>query len=146
MAEHSGADPGRRFATAMMRFERQRHVITQCATIGTANLRLLCLLSESGPRTLREIADQLKLEQSTVNRQVNAALHQGMVERSREPGSPAYRFAPTEAGTEALKANLDVILGGYQSALDRLGPEKSERLIALLHEFADEYGRVVDER
>ena len=40
-----------------------------------------------GPRTLRELSVELELEQSTVNRQVNAAIKHGYIERFAVEGS-----------------------------------------------------------
>ena len=66
---------------ATARLERGRRAVEGRARLGTADLRLIWLLVEDGPRTMREISEELGLEQSTVNRQVNSALKAGYLER-----------------------------------------------------------------
>ena len=78
------SSPELRLAAALHHLDLSRRVVEQRADIGVADMRLLWLLSDDRARTLREIADDLTLEQSTVNRQVNAALAAGLLRRDRD--------------------------------------------------------------
>lgn len=144
----------RDFAQAMARYERDRRTLAQDVGLGAAELRLLWLLNDNEPRTLRRIGDELRLEQSTVNRQVNAALQAGIVRRTRQPGDAAYLIASTPEGTDRLGDSLDTMFAGYRRAFASMGDERARELVALLTEFADAYEavastqaeQVVDER
>jgi DNA-binding MarR family transcriptional regulator len=136
--------PGTRLAALFHHLDRHRRALESTASLGTAELRLLWLLSDGRGRTLREIADELHLEQSTVNRQVNAALRAGHLRRTRVEG--AYRFEPTPSGSELFTRETGVALSLYARVLDDLGPERADVLLSALGEFVDRYGAVVEER
>lgn len=122
--------------------EQHRRVIEQHITLGTADDRLLWLLRDRQPRTLREIAAELGLEQSTVNRQVNAALARGLLERCREPDRYSYQFVPTDAGITAFQEDLALSLNTYTAALAKLSPADRRTLLELLDRFVAAYGDV----
>ncbi|WP_245672914.1 MarR family transcriptional regulator, partial [Aldersonia kunmingensis] len=72
--------------------EELQKVMRRKPTIHDAQLEasafaILWTLSDGNPRTLREIGEELDLEQSTVNRQVNAAIRNGYLERFEVDGS-----------------------------------------------------------
>jgi DNA-binding MarR family transcriptional regulator len=79
---------------------------------------------ELGPMTLKQLAEAFRLDQSTVNRQVNALLRAGLVERVRDPsGAVARVLRPTPAGLDLLHRDRDVlqaqvarVLGDWQAA------------------------------
>lgn len=136
--------PETHLASLFHHLDRHRRALEATTSLGTAELRLLWLLSDDRSRTLREIADELHLEQSTVNRQVNAAVRTGHLQRARVDG--AYRFEPTDAGREAFSAETHAALSLYARVLDDLGPERADRLLASLGEFVDRYGAAVEGR
>ncbi|MFD6137837.1 MarR family winged helix-turn-helix transcriptional regulator, partial [Isoptericola sp. NPDC060257] len=99
----SSSDPAeltddRRVAGLLFRLDLHRRLAEHRSPLGTADGRLLWLLSDGRPRTLREIAEALRLEQSTVNRQVNGALAAGLLRRFTAPGRSARLLEPTEEG------------------------------------------------
>lgn len=137
-AEH----PARELASLLQRLETLRRAAEQRhGILTTAERRLLWLLSDQAPRTLREISTQLNLEQSTVNRQVNGAAKAGLV-RIVE-AHPARHVEVTEAGIEAFNADVVEILDGYQGALGRMGQERAERFTDSLSAFVSTYGQVL---
>jgi len=130
-----------RLASLLHHLDRHRRALESTAELGTAELRLLWLLSDGRSRTLRDIADELHLEQSTVNRQVNAALAAGHLQRVRESG--AYRFSPTAPGAAAFERETAAALAMYAEVLDRMGPA-ADTLLVVLGEFVDRYGEAVE--
>ena len=138
-------ESGRKIAGAIARFERYRRASVHHDTLGTADLRLLWLMADGQPRTLRDIAHELSLEQSTINRQVNAALTQDIVERSRVEGQAAYVFSASELGIEHLEKHISRTLGGYEKALASMGTARAGQLLGLLEEFVDRYGELNEE-
>lgn len=128
------------------RFERGRRAIEATARLKSADLRLLWLLSAEGPRTMREIADALVLEQSTVNRQVNAALKEGLVERidhasasGDEAVSRARAIRATDAGEAALARDLGAGMEIFGVALDALPAGERQQFMDNYLVFAEAY-------
>lgn len=137
------SDDARTIAGLFATFDRHRRVLGQrSTTLGTADLRLLWLLTDQESRTLRQISEALGLEQSTVNRQVNAAITAGLLTRDRAGRSGPYLFTIADRGREEFEHHLDVTLNAYRDALDALGPRAGD-LITLLDEFLAAYGQVV---
>lgn len=126
-------------ATLVSRLDGLRRTVQQDARLGSADQRLMWLLSDHHPRTLRDIADALGLEQSTVNRQVNAALREGLVTRHRAPGRPAWQFTVTDEGLDRFRHDLDLGLGAYRAGLDAMPERDRRRFVALLARFVTEY-------
>jgi len=132
----------RRVAWLLTLVRRHQHVAEQQLTLNGADLRLLWLLSDAGPRTLREIADELALEQSTVNRQVNVALATGLLRRYEEPGRNARLIEPSAEGREAFERDIATALSAYEGALQALGDDV-EDFLTLLERFTHAYGAAV---
>ncbi|UVE95836.1 MarR family winged helix-turn-helix transcriptional regulator [Dietzia sp. B32] len=140
-----GRGPAERQLAALFgQLDRQRRALEGAMRLGTADLRLLWLFSDGHARTLKEIAAELGLEQSTVNRQVNAALGSGLLVRSRRPGGSAYEFDRTEEGRRAFEDDAGISLGAYAAALEAMGPADAEKFLALAREFLDHFRGEVD--
>ncbi|MEN5073361.1 MarR family winged helix-turn-helix transcriptional regulator [Isoptericola cucumis] len=132
----------RALASLLYRLDLHRRLAEQRSPLGTADGRLLWLMSDRRPRTLREISGALGLEQSTVNRQVNAAIDAGLLRRFAEAGRPARLIEPTAAGIEAFENATALALGAYDDALATLGDE-SGAFLELLDRFVGAYGEAV---
>src|SRR3954470_2521166 len=91
----------RELGDELRRLSRRRATTYPGSTLDTSAFRLLWLLTEGPPRTLRELGDELQLDQSTVNRQGNAAINHGLVERYAVAESTSRLVRPTEAGRAA---------------------------------------------
>ncbi|SKC60436.1 MarR family winged helix-turn-helix transcriptional regulator [Krasilnikoviella flava] len=139
-----GLAPDRRIAALLARLDVHRRLAEHRSVIGVADGRLLWLLSDGRPRTLREIADSLRLEQSTVNRQVNGALAAGLLRRFTEPGRSARLVEPTAEGLALFETATGQALGAYSDGLAVLGDDV-ETFLELLGRFADAYGDAVRE-
>ena len=124
----------RRMARLLVRLEAGRRAAEATAALGTADMRMLWLLSDGNPRTLREISESIGLEKSTVNRQVNAALREGLVERRRPSGCTSAVLSPTEHGRALFDHEVDRVLDHYRAGLARLGGEE-HRLLDRLEQF-----------
>jgi DNA-binding MarR family transcriptional regulator len=135
--------PDLRLASLLHHLERHRRALDARSGLGQAELRLLWLLRDGEPRTLRRISEDLHLEQSTVNRQVNGAVQGGHLRRFREPGTTAYLFEPTRTGSAALERETATALGLYRDVLDRMGRTDAGQLLDLLGAFVDLYGAAV---
>ena len=131
-------DDARRLAGLFERLDQARRSLRQRATLGTADMRLLWLLTDGEPRTLRQISEELHLEQSTVNRQVNAAAQAGLLTRSRAGSSGPFRFSASAGGAREFELNLDETLSAYRAALGGLGPEQ-DRFLSLMADYVQAY-------
>lgn len=134
----------RRLARVMTSFDNARRRLDQQATLGTADMRLLWLLNDGASLTLREIAERLGLEQSTVNRQVNAAVKHELLVRSRNKPNEPYRFRCSTVGFREFEQTLEATLGVYGRALDALGSEAGP-LLALLERYVQAYHQAVEQ-
>jgi DNA-binding MarR family transcriptional regulator len=131
----------RELGDELMRLSRRRAATYPGSTLDTSAFRLLWLLTEGPPRTLRELADELQLDQSTVNRQVNAAIKHGLVERYAVADSASRLLRPTEAGRAAYLHDGGLRAEVYNSVLAELGAERAEALVVELREFNDALDR-----
>jgi DNA-binding MarR family transcriptional regulator len=132
--ELSGA---RRVAAMFHSFDGVRRVVEGATSLSAAELRLLWLLSDGRARTQREITTELNLDQSTVNRQVNAAIRAGHLERVDDEPGPATLTA-TKAGLERYEAEVEVVLNVMQTALDSLGTGQ-QKFLESLAKFIEAY-------
>ena len=133
-AEHH--EDARRVAALLWHFDRARRAFEHDATLGVADRRMLWMFSDGEPRTLKQIAEDLRLEQSTVNRQVNAAVAAGLLTRSGDADGRPYRFTIAPHGWEAFAGNVDAAFRVYSRALDALGTNG--------HRFLDDMGVFID--
>ncbi|MGP9746558.1 MarR family winged helix-turn-helix transcriptional regulator [Brachybacterium sp. AOP29-B2-41] len=140
MARH---DRGRHLAGLFWKLDRHRREHEQAMSLGTADLRILWLFSDNASRTLKDVAHELGLEQSTVNRQMNAVVAEGLLDRKREAGDTAYRFARTAAGRDAFEADLAISLNGYEAALGAMSEEDAETFLRLMDLYLGAYGAAV---
>ncbi len=139
----SEGDPARRLAGMFAEFDRHSRALAQRATLGTADMRMLWLLADGEARTLRQIAHDLNLEQSTVNRQVNGAVASGIIGRAREGMSGPYLFTATAQGRREFERNLNASQAAYRQALASLGDD-APRFLELMRQFVDTYRHAVE--
>lgn len=116
--------------------ERLRRAQMSQMDLGTADLRILWMFSDGRARTLKQIAHDLELEQSTVNRQINAAIAEGLLERTREEGSPAQLISPSERGAAAFDGDVEKSLAALRLGLDAVDGDVTD--------FLDQFTRFVD--
>ncbi len=132
-------------ARQLLRIDRYRHAMRSLGMLHTADLRLLWLLCSGPPRTLREIGEAFRLEQSTVNRQVNAAIRAGLVERFAESGRTARLVAPTPEGRRRFETDIEQSLRIYRRALTTLGDDSEQaRFLSQLAAFTSSYSEAID--
>jgi DNA-binding MarR family transcriptional regulator len=128
----------RALGAEVMRLTRRRATSYPGSVLEDSAFRLLLVLVEEGPRSLRDLAHELQLEQSTISRQVTAAVSHGLVERYGE--SPRLVRA-TGAGQEAYLHDGRLRGEVWSRAIAELGAERGARLIAALHELNDALDR-----
>lgn len=130
----------------LLRLTRRRAVVYDDALLENSAFRILWVLSDGTPRTLRTLAGDLELEQSTVNRQVNAAINAGYLERVEGSGSGAKLVRPTRAGAAAYEHDGLLRATIIRSVLDGLGPGRARSLIAGLKDFNDAWDAALARR
>lgn len=130
LARNRDLPPARRAAAMLHTFDVARRVVEGATSLSAAELRLLWLLSDGRARTQRDITDELNLDQSTVNRQVNAAIRSGHLQRVPGDSGPATLTA-TDAGLERYEAEVEAILSVMAASLSALGDEQQVFLEAL---------------
>ncbi len=94
---------------------------------------VLGVLNAGGPANVNAIADALRLDPSTVTRQVLAMEEAGHVTRSTDPSDGrATVVEPTPAGRAALTATREVRAGMYGEILQGWSGEDKAALATLL--------------
>lgn len=121
----------------LLRLQRRRTTVYDGVVLDNSAFRLLWVLSDGTPRTLRQLAEDVDLEQSTVNRQVNAALAAGYLERFAVTGSPSKLWRPSAAGERAYEHDGRIRAELISHALTDLGATRAARLIEDLRAFND---------
>ncbi|MTB87703.1 MarR family transcriptional regulator [Aeromicrobium senzhongii] len=139
------ANPAWGALAAIARIERGRRA-ADSLRFNHADQRLLWMFSDGRPRTLREIADELGLEQSTVNRQVNGALKAGHVRRFREPGQNAWQFLPVDETMDEFTQDLQDHLALLEQALQCLPENERSRFLEHFGAFASAYNEAASRR
>lgn len=99
--------------------------------------RMLWLLCDGQPRTLRQLAEELDLEQSTVNRQVHAALDSGIIVRSRPQDSAPYVVTMSDEGEARFRTDMARLTHVYEHALAVVPEPEQERFLEHLGAFVE---------
>ncbi|MGW8816038.1 MarR family winged helix-turn-helix transcriptional regulator [Gordonia terrae] len=131
----------RDLAQELLRMSRRRSLVHAGVGLERSAFAILWILSDGRPRTLRELTADLQLEQSTVNRQVNAAIKHGYVERFEVEDSLSKLIRPTEAGREAFRRDGLLRAQRLEQVFADLAPGSPQALLHELRAFNDAYER-----
>lgn len=131
-------------ADQLLRLQRRRRHVYEGTVLENSAFRLLWVLDDGESRTLRQLAHALDLDQSTVNRQVNAAIAAGWLERFEVEGSASKLVRPTTAGADAYLHDGLLRAGSVRAALDALGPGRAAVLIEGLRALNDAWDDVLE--
>lgn len=132
----------RKVAALISRLDRAQREQSRTMELGTADLRILWMFADGKSRTLKEIAAELSLEQSTVNRQINAAMAEGLLQRSRRSGDSAHEISRTEKGARIFEDDVVTALTAFASGLDALG-DRVDDFLEDFTRFVAAYGSAV---
>lgn len=106
---------------------------------------LLAHLATHGAENVNALADELRLDSSTVTRQVQTLAAAGLVLRGRDPhDGRAVLVEPTEAGLDRLRRNRELRADYYAHALadwSRLDRALLGELLSRLNTSLDDYRR-----
>lgn len=135
----------RSLSDELIRIGRRRATEHPSMQLDASAFKILWLVVESGPQTLRALSDQLQLEQSTINRQVHAAIDRGLAERYADQGCPGLLVRATPAGEAAYRHDARLRADGLRSVLEAIGEKRAARLAADLAALNDAIDRAVDQ-
>lgn len=106
---------------------------------------LLSRLELVDPMTLKELSHALRLDTSTVHRQLGALLRLGYVEYVLgAAGEVARRVAPTKEGLAALVQTRSSNEAGLRDVVGTWPEEKRQQLMLLLREFNQDVETIED--
>lgn len=128
----------------LLRMRRRRNHVDDGAILEASAFAILWLFDDGRARTLRELADELCLEQSTVNRQVNAAIKHGYLERFEVAGQVSRLHRPTAAGRSAFEHDGARRARRLEAVFADLAPGTPEGLLRELNAYNDAYDRVAE--
>jgi DNA-binding MarR family transcriptional regulator len=138
-------DTLRALSDELIRLSRRRDTGDPSMILDGSAFKILWFIVEHGPHTLRSLAHNLQLEQSTINRQVNAAIDRGLAERHSAPGSVAMLIRATAAGKAAYRHDAKIRGDGLRAIVDTLGERRAADLAEGLAALNDAIDRAVDE-
>jgi DNA-binding MarR family transcriptional regulator len=130
----------------LMRLGRRRETSQTATGVDASAFKILWVVVEHGPHTLRGLAERLQLEQSTINRQVHAAEGHGLVERREGPAASGMLVHATEAGEAAYAAESQARTEGLRDIVVTLGEEAIARLATGLADFNDAIDDAIEVR
>ena len=91
---------------------------------------------ELGPLNLKQLAEAFRLDPSTVNRQVNALLRAGLLEKVRDPGGAVARvLRPTAGGLDLLHRDRAILQEQVGRVLTDWDPGEIDELRRLLEKL-----------
>jgi len=91
---------------------------------------------ELGPLNLKQLAEAFRLDPSTVNRQVNALLRAGLVERIPDPsGAVARVLRPTAEGLDLLRRDRTILQTQVAQVLDGWDDSEVDTLHRMLEKL-----------
>ncbi len=127
----------------LSRFLRRKSEHPAESVLESSAFAILLVLSDGRARTLRELTDELDLEQSTVNRQVNAAIKLGYLERFDVEGSTSRLIRPTGSGRAAFTHDGMLRVSRLKQVFADLDPGTPEVLLRELRAFNEAYDRTL---
>ncbi|MGV9711497.1 MarR family winged helix-turn-helix transcriptional regulator [Gordonia sp. NPDC003424] len=130
-------------AEELLRMGRRKTNVVPGARLDASAFAILWILSDGRARTLRELSEELDLDQSTVNRQVNAAIRHGYLERFEIEGQVSRLLRPTTAGVEAFHYDGRLRADRLNRIFADLSPGTPEALLRELRAFNDAYERTI---
>lgn len=127
----------RALSNELVRLGRRRDMAGSATTLDVSAFKILWLLVEHGPHTLRGLAQGLQLDQSTINRQVHGAIAQDYVERYDDPDSTAMLVRATPGGEAAYRSDAALRRDGLRAIVATMGEDAAASLAAGLASFND---------
>jgi DNA-binding MarR family transcriptional regulator len=122
--------------TELVRLGRRRDP-GAAMTLDASAYKILWLVVEHGPHTLRGLAHYLQLDQSTINRQVHAVIGHGHVERYDDPDSSGMLVRATASGEAAYRHDAEIRSEGLRAIVNTLGERSAADLARGLARFND---------
>lgn len=106
---------------------------------------LLNRLEHAEPMTFKELSQALRLDTSTIHRQVGALMRHDYVAYVAGPaGEVARRIAPTDAGIEALLETRKSYEQGLRDVVGGWPREKQHAFMGMLRDFNETVERIED--
>lgn len=115
----------------IMRINRRRVVTPRGGSLDQSAYRILWALHEVGPLPLGRLSEELQLEQSTMSRQVKAAMEHDLVEKE-SPATRGGNLRPTGHGAQQYATERVLRIERFRAALQTLGRDEAETLATLL--------------
>jgi len=128
-------------ALELQRLSQRRKTTQPGMRLETSAFAILWILADEQPRTLRQLTERLDLEQSTVNRQVNAAIKNGYLERFEVPDCASKLIRPTALGRREFEHDGELRGQRLTAVLDDLAPGRIADLAHQLRALNDAFDR-----
>ena len=121
----------------LMRMARRSTRVHPGAVVDLSAFKILWLLTETGPMSMKRLAGELLLDQSTVSRQVKAAIDHGLIERFDDKQTSSRQLRPTARGVETYAREAGLRAAVIREALETMGVHRASLFVAELAAFND---------
>lgn len=133
----------RQVALLLRRADRNRRASTLAHTLERSAYLVLDLLAQHGPANVNALAERLRLDGSTVTRQLLAMERDGHVARRRDPhDGRATLVEPTPEGLEELARTRAARAAVYATVLADWSPDERAQLAAMLTRLNEDMDRL----
>jgi DNA-binding MarR family transcriptional regulator len=125
-------DKIREFRKALRRFDRLNELLNSscCSGVTMAQCHVLLEIEENSEITTNQLADNLKLDKSTLSRTIDKLVNAGLVDRKINSNDRRYTFLfLTKAGQTKCKEINDVNDTTYNQIFNTISTEKPEEIV-----------------
>jgi len=125
-------DKIRSFRKDLRKFDRLNELLNSscCSGVTMAQCHVLLEIEENSEITTNQLADNLKLDKSTLSRTIDKLVNAGLVDRKVSPTDRRYTFLfLTEAGQTKCKEINDVNDNSYNQIFNTISTENPDEIV-----------------
>lgn len=121
----------------LMRMARRSTRVYPGSVVDLSAFKILWLLHEAGSMSMKDLASELMLDQSTVSRQVKASIERGLIERYEDGSTTTRMIRATDEGAKVYAQEAALRAAVIREALDTMGVERATEFVGELNVFND---------
>ncbi len=120
----------------LMRMARRSTRVYPGSVVDLSAFKILWLLQDAGSMSMKDLASELMLDQSTVSRQVKASIERGLIER-HDDGSTTRMIRATDKGLKVYEQEASLRAAVIREALETMGVDRAAEFVGELTVFND---------
>lgn len=121
----------------LMRMARRSSRVYPGSVVDLSAFKILWLLKEAGSMSMKDLASELMLDQSTVSRQIKASIERGLIERHDDESTSTRMVRATAEGSKVYEQEAALRAAVIWEALEAMGVERAGEFVVELTVFND---------